>query len=194
MTINSGLVHLGSFIREYLCHFRLKFFWIYIHTYIYIYTSSLRGSLSRPLRSPNRRCRLILCSTEGLFGGPGRQGGTCGGPPGAPRGSGGLKICSSSSAWSTLGGLFYKLFWLDDFYCGRKWQLHPTGTGSWGKISKCHISVMRQNKSKFFCACMLTLYIVTINPGLVQLGPLIREKFSILGPTLTNFPARLSAN
>ena len=116
------------------------------------------------------------------------------GPSWGTQGVGGLKICSSSSAWSTLGGLFYKLFWLDDFYCGRKWQLHPTGTGSWGKISKCHISVMRQNKSKFFCACMLTLYIVTINPGLVQLGPLIREKFSILGPTLTNFPARLSAN
>jgi len=44
------------------------------------------------------------------------------------------------------------------------------------------------------CAWMLTLYMVTINPGLVHLGPLIREKFSILGPTLTNFPTRLSVN
>ena len=33
-----------------------------------------------------------------------------GGPTGVPRGSRDPKICSSSSAWSTLGGLFYEVF------------------------------------------------------------------------------------
>ena len=44
-----------------------------------------------------------------------------------------------------------------------------------GKMYRCHVSETQQNKLKMFGALMLTLYMVTVNPGLFHLGPLIRE-------------------
>ena len=57
-----------------------------------------------------------------------------------------------------------------------------------GKNSKCQILEMCCSRPKFFCAWMLTLYMVTINPGLVHLGPLIREYLCHLRPKIFTPP------
>ena len=49
---------------------------------------------------------------------------------GAPRGSGVGKHLHRVALGRVRGVYFMNFFDRSDFYCGRKWQLHQTGTGS----------------------------------------------------------------